>query len=312
MKPTIVFMGTPEFAVPSLDILVKNNYPVTAVITQPDRPKGRGRKVAPPPVKEYAEKAGIAVYQPERVRNEEFLELFKSMAPDMVVLAAFGQILPGEIIEGPPLGCLNVHPSMLPRYRGAAPINWTLINGERKTGVTIMRMDEGVDTGDILLQEETDIGDEEIYDELHDRLSIMGAEMLLRAVEGVAGNTLQRRPQDSSGASYAPRLTREIGHVDWNANSREIVNLIRGLSSFPGAYSYLRDKKLKIFRAVPGPLCSGEKEPGKIGRFLESGLQVTAGDGHVYLQDVQLEGKKRMTVDDFMRGYRLSDDDVLE
>jgi len=312
MKPKIIFMGTPGFAVPSLDILVKNDCHVTAVITQPDRPKGRGRKMTPPPVKEYALKAGIPVYQPERVRDEDFLEVFRKMSPDMVVLAAFGQILPGEIITQPSLGCLNVHPSLLPRYRGAAPINWALINGEKKTGVTIMMMDEGVDTGDILLQEEAGIEDEEIYDELHDRLSWMGAELILRAVEGVTEGTLQRRPQDSSGVSYAPRLTGETGHIDWNRNSREIVNLIRGLSSFPGAYSYLRDKKLKIFHAVPGPLCSGEKEPGRVGRFLESGLQIAAGDGHVYLQDVQLEGKKRMTIDDFMRGYRLSPDDALE
>jgi methionyl-tRNA formyltransferase len=312
MKPTILFMGTPEFAVPSLDILVKNDYSLLGVVTQPDKPKGRGKKLVPPPVKVFAEDAGIPVYQPDSVRDEAFLKIFREIAPDMVVLAAFGQILPKEIITLPPLGCLNVHPSLLPRYRGAAPINWTLIKGEEKTGVTIMMMDEGVDTGDVLLQDETDIAPDEIFDNLHDRLSRLGAEVLLRAVKGVAEGTIEGKPQDSSGATYAPKLSKDTGYIDWNQSAHEIVNLIRGLSSTPGAYAFLRDKKLKIFHAAPGPLSTGEKEPGKIGQFMESGLQVSTADGHVYVQDVQLEGKKRLSIDDFMRGYRLSDDDVLE
>ncbi len=305
-------MGTPEFAVPSLDILVKNSYRVLGVVTQPDKPKGRGKKLVPPPVKIRAEGAGIPVYQPERVRDETFLKVFREISPDMVVLAAFGQILPKEIIELPHMGCLNVHPSLLPLYRGAAPINWTLIRGEEKTGVTIMMMDEGVDTGDILLQEETDIAPDEIFDNLHDRLSLLGAEILLKAVEGVAEGTIKRTPQDSSQATFAPKLTKKICYIDWNGNACEIVNLIRGLSSSPAAYSFLRDKKLKIFHAVPGPLSSGEKEPGKIGQLLESGLQISTADGHVYIQDVQLEGKKRMSIDNFLRGFRLSEDDLLE
>lgn len=312
MKPKILFMGTPEFAVPSLDILVKNSYTIAGVVTQPDRPKGRGRKSLPSPVKVYAEDSDIPVYQPERVRDEEFLSLFRENVPDMVVLAAFGQILPKEIIELPPLGCLNVHPSLLPRYRGAAPINWALIEGEEITGVTIMMMDEGVDTGDILLQRETDIAPDEIFDELHDRLSHLGAEILLEAVKGAVDGSITRTPQDSSLATYAPMLTKDTGYIDWNKSAYEIVNLIRGLSFSPGAYAFLGDKKLKIFHAVPGPLSSGEKEPGKIGQLMESGLQVSTADGHVYVQDVQLEGKKRMSVTDFMRGYRFSDDDVLE
>lgn len=312
MKPTILFLGTPEFAVPSLDILVKNDYTILGVVTQPDKPKGRGKKLVPPPVKIFAENAGIPIYQPDRVRDETFLRVFREISPDMVVLAAFGQILPIEIIELPRMGCLNVHPSLLPLYRGAAPINWALINGEEKTGVTIMMMDEGVDTGDILLQEEMDIAPDEIFDNLHNRLSQLGAEILLKAVKGVAEGSIERKPQDSSRATYAPKLTKDTGYIDWNQSAHEIVNLIRGLSSTPGAYAFLRDKKLKIYHAVPGPLSTGEKEPGTIGQFMESGLQVSTADGHVYIQDVQLEGKKRLSIDSFLRGFRLSQDDVLE
>ncbi len=231
----------------------------------------------------------------------------------MVVLAAFGQIIPKDILDIPPRGCLNVHPSLLPKYRGAAPINWSLINGDGKTGVTIMLMDEGTDTGDILLQEETEIDPEEVYDDLHDRLSFRGAELLLKAVENSSAGTGTRTPQDSSGATYAPRLTKEMEHIDWGKSADAIVNLIRGFSSTPGAYSFLRERKLKIYRAVAGKAgISGEKAPGAIGQLMESGLQITAHDGHVYLQDVQLEGKKRLPIDLFLRGFRVLATDSLE
>ena len=313
MKPKILFMGTPEFAVPSLKILADEGYPIAGVVTQPDRPRGRGRKAIPPPVKTCAQELGIPVYQPDRVRDQEFLDIFRDIAPDMVALAAFGQILPREIIKFPRFGCLNVHPSLLPRYRGAAPINWALINGDTKTGVTIMLMDEGVDSGDILLQEDIPIEPGDIFDDLHATLSTMGAELLVRAVRGVADGTITPIPQDSSLATKAPRLERETGHIDWNDEPEKIVNLIRGLSSQPGAYAFFRDKKLKIFYAVPGKeKSSGEKEPGKLGKLMEAGLQVATQDGHVYLQDVQLEGKKRMSIDDFLRGHPLAADDILE
>ena len=313
MKPKIVFMGTPDFAIPSLEILLTHGYPVIAVVTQPDRPQGRGRKLIPPPLKVIAEKHAIPVLQPERVRDDEFVELFKKLSPDMVVLAAFGQIIPKDILDIPPRGCLNVHPSLLPKYRGAAPINWSLINGDGKTGVTIMLMDEGTDTGDILLQEETEIDPEEVYDDLHDRLSFRGAELLLKAVENSSAGTGTRTPQDSSGATYAPRLTKEMEHIDWGNSADAIVNIIRGLSSEPGAYSFLRERKLKIYRAVAGKAgISGEKAPGAIGQLMESGLQITAHDGHVYLQDVQLEGKKRLPIDLFLRGFRVLATDSLE
>ena len=314
MKPKILFMGTPDFSIPSLEILIRNDYPILGIVTQPDRPGGRGKKFISPPVKVVSERYNLPILQPERVKDEEFLDIFREISPDMVVLAAFGQILPREIIEFPPMGCLNVHPSLLPKYRGAAPINWAIVNGEDKTGVTIMLMDEGVDSGNILLQEETDIDPDETYDDLHDRLSQLGAELLLKAVAGVADGTITKGvPQDSSLATFAPRLTQKTGHINWENSGKDIVNLIRGLSSSPGAFSFLREKKLKIFFATSGKMeTSGEKEPGKVGKLMESGLQVTAKDGHAYLKEVQLEGRKRMFIDDFLRGYKLSPDDVLE
>jgi len=271
MKSSILFMGTPEFAIPSLKALVESGYNVAGVITQPGKPKGRGRKYIAPPVKACALDLGIPVYQPGRVRDQNF------------------------------------------KYRGAAPINWPIINGDRKTGVTIMLMDEGVDSGDILLQEETDIDADETFDDLHEKLSTMGAELLIRTVKGVIDGTISGAPQDTSLVTLAPRLGSEAGHIDWNDESEKIVNLIRGLSARPGAYSFLGDKKLKIFYAVAGKEnSSGEKAPGTPGKLMEAGLQVATGDGHVYLKDVQLEGKKRMPVEDFLRGYHLLPDDMLE
>ncbi|MDO9514509.1 MAG: methionyl-tRNA formyltransferase [Syntrophales bacterium] len=313
MKPKILFMGTPDFAVPSLKALAEADCNIVGAVTQPDRPKGRGRKPVPPPVKTCALELGIAVYQPDRVRDDAFLETFRKISPDMVVLAAFGQILPREIIDSPRFGCINVHPSLLPRYRGAAPINWSIINGDRNTGMTIMLMDEGVDSGDILLQEEVAIAPDDTFDDLHKTLSTMGAELLIQAIQGVVGGIITRTPQDPSLVTLAPRLGPGMGHIDWNNEPEKIVNLIRGLSSRPGAYSFLGDKKLKIFYAVAGKeTSSGEKEPGKPGKLMEAGLQVATRDGHVYLKDVQLEGKKRMLIEDFLRGHPLVTDDILE
>jgi len=313
MKPKILFMGTPEFAVPSLKALVEADYNIVGAVTQPDRPKGRRGKPVPPPVKTCALEMGIKVYQPDRVRDNAFLETFRSISPDMVVLAAFGQILPKEIIEFPRFGCLNVHPSLLPQYRGAAPINWALINGDRKTGVTIMLMDEGVDSGDILLQEEVAIDPDDTFDDLHETLSTVGPELLIQAVRGVVDGTITRTPQDPSLVTLAPLLEPGVGHIDWNDDPEKIVNLIRGLSSRPGAYSFIGDKKLKIFYAVAGKeKSSGDKEPGTPGKLMEAGLQVATKDGHVYLKDVQLEGKKRMLIEDFLRGHPLTPNDILE
>ena len=232
-KPRILFMGTPAFAVPALTGLVKHGYPVIGVVTQPDRPQGRGQSKAPPPVKLLAEDLGLTVLQPEKVRHPSFLSRFHELAPEIVIVAAFGQILPEEIILSPRLGCINIHPSLLPKYRGAAPINWALIRGEEKTGVTIMRMAEGMDAGAILLQEETPIGPSETFGQLHDRLATLGAELLLIALAMLRAETLQPRPQDDRLATAAPRLSRQDGLIHWKNDCRKIVSLIRGLSPTP-------------------------------------------------------------------------------
>ncbi len=305
-KPRILFMGTPEFAVPSLELLAEKAYPLIGVVTQPDRPKGRGQRLVASPVKLAAERHGLSVHQPEKVRASDFLEIFRGLAPDMVVLVAFGQILPKEIIDGPPLGCLNVHPSLLPKYRGAAPINWALIRGEEKTGISIMRMDEGVDSGDILLQEETAIEQGETYDRLHDRLAVMGAESLLRALEGLANGSIRRTPQDHSLATFAPRLKKEDGLIRWESPARQIAHFVAGLSSVPGAFTYLDGKVLKVYaaEAEEAPACCDA--PGTIIGATPKGLKIAAGGGFVYLKDVQLEGKKRMPITDFIRGFRFA------
>jgi methionyl-tRNA formyltransferase len=309
-RPKIVFMGTPEFAVPSLEILIKHDYPIAAVVTQPDRPKGRGRHMIPSPVKARAQHHRLPVLQPERARNNDFIEYLRICAPDLVVVAAFGQILPREILEIPQKGCVNVHPSLLPKYRGAAPINWAIIRGEEKTGITIMLMDEGMDTGDILAQEETRIAPEETSGELHNRLAEMGAALLLRTTEMILSGAGTRTPQDASLATYAPRLKKEDGLIRWDTEVHHIVNLIRGFSPVPGAYSFLRGKMLKIFSAT-GEEVSLTDTPGIIGRETENGLPVAARNGYVWLREIQLENKKRMPVRDFLRGFSISPGDVL-
>jgi len=309
MKPMILFMGTLEFAVPSLKILLEQNQAVIGVVTQPDRPKGRGKQPAAPPLKVFAEAHHLSVLQPERVRSSEFLELFRQLAPDLVVVVAFGQILPQEMLEQPRLGCINVHPSLLPGYRGAAPLNWTIIRGETTTGVTIMQMDEGMDSGAILLQEETAIGDQETVGELHDRLAVRGAQLLMETIGMIEAGAIRRIPQDHAAATFAPRLKKEDGLIHWEADVRGIVRLIRGLSPAPCAYTFFDGKILRIFRAVeidtPSPAL-----PGTLS-FSETELLVSAGNGSVSLLDVQLEGKKRMPVRDFLRGCRLKPGDRL-
>ncbi|MCX5845392.1 MAG: methionyl-tRNA formyltransferase [Deltaproteobacteria bacterium] len=309
-KPKIVFMGTPEFAVPSLESLLRHDYPIVGVVTQPDRPKGRGQHLLPSPVKVFAQSHHLPVLQPERVRNSEFIELFRQLAPDLVVVAAFGQKLPGEILQTPKMGCINVHPSLLPKYRGAAPINWTLIRGETKTGVTIMMIDEGLDTGDILTQQETMIDPDETFGELHDRLADIGASLLLKTIEMILSGTVKQSPQDASGATYAPRLKKEDGLIRWDADIHQTVNLIRGLSPAPCAYTFFKGKMLKIFSAQ-GEEIPVTETPGTVGRETEKGLPLAAKDGYVYLKGIQLENKKRMSVHDFLRGFHISPGDTL-
>lgn len=309
-KPRILFMGTPIFALPALRLLHELDYPIIGVVTQPDRPGGRGLKAISSPVKILASELGLPVFQPEQVKDPSFLEIFKKLNPDMVVLVAFGQILPREIIDYPPLKCLNIHPSLLPRYRGAAPLNWQIIRGETKTGVSIMIMDEGMDSGDILLQEETEIGATETFGELHDRLAQSGALLLIKSIEQLSKGNAGTKKQDASGATFAPRLKKETGKINWNHRTSDIVNLIRGLSPAPAAYTLLNGLSLKIFSAIPQP-GKVDQPPGTTGVSTADGMPVAASDGYVILKDVQLAGKKRMLIADFLRGHHLAPGTVL-
>lgn len=309
-KPTILFMGTPDFALPALRGLVHCGWPVLAVVTQPDRPQGRGRSPAPPPAKRLAEELGIPVFQPGKVRDPDFLTQFRTLSPDIVVVAAFGQILPREIIHGPKMGCINIHPSLLPKYRGAAPINRAIIQGEKETGVTIMRMDEGVDTGDILLRQETPIGPEETFGELHDRLAKLGSELLVIALAMLQSGTLLPHPQDHRFASAAPRIGRDEARIRWDRDCREIASLIRGLSPVPGANTMIAGKQLKVFAATAEPSPVSET-PGTVSGGPAGTLRVAAGNGYLLLKEVQLEGKKRMSVADFLRGCSVFPGQIL-
>ena len=304
-------MGTPAFALPALEMIHSHNYPVIGVVTQPDRPSGRGQKEVCPPAKILAQKFSLPVFQPQKVKDKSFLDIFYQLNPEIVVVAAFGQILPKAIIEFPKLGCLNIHPSLLPKYRGAAPLNWSIIRGEAKTGVTIMLMDEGMDSGDILLQQETPLGTTETYGQLHDRLARQGADLLLTAIEQVTIGTALKHPQDSSTVTFAPRLTRETGQIKWQESCSGIANLIRGLCPTPAAYTFLEGQALKIYAAEPKP-CKPEEIPGTIGAETSQGLPVAAADGYVIIKEVQLAGKKRMMIKEFLRGYHLQPGTILQ
>jgi methionyl-tRNA formyltransferase len=310
-KPRILFMGTPAFALPALRILHEQSYPIIGVVSQPDRPKGRGLKEVAPPVKLLAQELGLPVFQPRKVRDESFLEVFRKLNPEMVVLVAFGQILPKDIIDYPPHKCLNIHPSLLPKYRGAAPLNWQIINGETKTGISIMIMDEGMDSGDILLQEESPLGPTETYGELHDRMAQRGARLLIQTIEQITNGTAKRISQDTSGVTFAPLLKKETGKINWNNKAADIVNLIRGLSPTPAAHTSLDGLPLKVFTATAGE----GKVNGSPGTIIEAGaagLSVAASDGCVILKDIQPAGKKRMPVSDFLRGHHIKTGTILD
>jgi len=302
----IVFMGTPDFAVPSLRALHDSGHEMVAVVTQPDRPKGRGRKLTPPPVKETALQFGCPVLQPEKVRTHAFHEEMRRLAPDLFIVVAFGQILPQRLLEIPDIGSINVHASLLPRYRGAAPIQWAIINGDRETGVTTMMMDKGMDTGDMLLMEKTEIGPDETAAELHDRLSEMGARTLIRTLEKLQDGSLERAPQDHTQATYAPMLKKKDGKIDWSMPAERIACLIRGVTPWPGAFTFSDDMRLKIFK-----VSVLEREisvpPGTILECFDGELRVATGKSAIAIQEIQGESGKRLPIDDFLCGCRLPD-----
>ncbi len=305
----LVFMGTPEFAVPALQRLIDRGEVVSAVVTQPDRPKGRGQQLAPPPVKLLAEGHGIPVLQPARVRGPEFIEVMRELRPDLIVVVAFGQILPKALLEIPRHGCINVHASLLPRYRGAAPINWCIINGEIETGVTTMQMDAGLDTGDMLLKKATPIGPDETAQALNDRLSVIGAEALAETLDLLVRDKLTPEEQNDLLSSYAPMLKKEDGLIDWDMEPQTIRNLVRGLTPWPGAYSFMGGKTLKIFRCR---VAGGAGTPGTVLQADRSGLVIACRNGGLLVDELQLEGKKRLSAKDFLAGYNIKPGFILE
>lgn len=316
----ILFMGTPDFAQESLKSLVENNYNVIGVVTNIDKPKGRGMKMIPSPVKEYALEKGIKIYQPEKVRkNQEFIDEVKRLNPDVICVVAYGKILPKELLDIPRLGCINVHGSLLPKYRGAAPIQWAVLNGDKKTGITTIYMDVGMDTGDMILKEEVDIGDNETTGELWDRLSKIGGKLLIETLKQVENGTAPREKQGKD-FTMAPMLNKEMAKIDWESkNAKEIKNLVRGLNPIMGAYTFLNGKKIKFWKVDIDSNIGYDEENIKIfrnGTVLISdqrnGLFIKTKKGILSVLEIQGENAKKMNIGDFLRGNQIDEFEVFE
>jgi len=302
----IIFMGTPDFAVPSLKAMLDHGEEVVAVVTQPDRPRGRGRKVTPSPVKTVAEAAGVDVLQPAKIRTEEFLEQIRAYRPDLVVVTAYGRILPKALIELPSLGTINVHASLLPKYRGAAPIQWAVINGEKETGVTIMQMDEGLDTGDILLPGPLPIAEDDTAGSLAVKLADLGGRLLIEALERLRQGTLVAQKQDNGQATLAPLLDKEHGRIQWEMPAERIGCLIRGLDPWPSAFSFLGEERFRFFRPSVLRGSAGTK-PGTLVRVEKQVLRIATGSGLLEVAEMQREGGRRMSVNAFLLGHPLAE-----
>ncbi|MGB3972725.1 MAG: methionyl-tRNA formyltransferase [Peptococcia bacterium] len=311
-KLSILFMGTPDFAVPSLQALVNEGHTIQTVITQPDRPKGRGQKLAYSPVKEKALELGLPIFQPRRIREPECVAKIKELQPDLICVVAFGQILPADLLAIPKFGCINVHGSLLPAYRGAAPIQRAIMNGEDKTGITTMLMDEGLDTGDMLLQETVEITLEMNSGELHDILAALGARLLVETVRLWPEQKIQAIPQDDELSSYASMLQKEDEKIDWNWEATRIHNQVRGLAPIPGAYTIFRNQKLKIRGSRVIEVDNRGEQAGKVLELRKGqGFVVQCGQGSLLVTEVQPVGKKTMPADSFINGYRLVTGEIL-
>lgn len=303
----ILFMGTPDFAVPCLEKLIEDGHNIVGVLTQPDKPQGRKMKLTPPPVKELALKNNLEVYQPESLKNEAIKPLLEQKQPELIVVVAYGKILPKYVLDFPKYGCINVHGSLLPRWRGAAPIQWSIISGDKTAGVTTMKMSEGLDTGDMLLKYETEIGQTETAGELFDRLALSGAELLHDTIEQI--DNIVPEVQDESKANYAHMLDKQIAQIDWSKSNKEIDCLIRGLNPWPIALTTLNGERLKIYSASP------QNENGKAGEVLKAdpktGLLVACGEGSILLNEIQAVGGKRMNAKDYLRGHKIEVGSIL-
>ena len=308
----VIFMGTPDFSVGALKALAENGYEIAGVVTQPDKPRGRGKASAMTPVKEAALELGLTVYQPSRVREQSFMDTVRALNPDVIVVSAFGQIIPKALLELPRYGCVNIHASLLPKYRGAAPIQWAVMDGEPVSGVTIMQMDEGLDTGDMLAKTEVPLDPDETGGSLFDKLSRAGAELLIRTLPALEQGTLtpEKQPLESPTA-YARMIRKEDGRIDWHLEAEAIERRIRGLNPWPSAYTELTGKILKIWRAEVLPKESGQT-PGTVTEAGKGGFCVQTGKGVLRLLEVQLEGKKRMDAQAFLRGFHAAPGMKLE
>jgi methionyl-tRNA formyltransferase len=309
-KAKIIFMGTPEFAVPALKALYKSNQNVVLVVTQPDRPKGRGRKIIPPPVKEVAINLGCEVDQPASVRTVEFANRIATHEPDIIVVIAFGHIIPKNILELPKIAAINIHASLLPKYRGPAPIQWAIINGETKTGVTTMLMDEGLDTGDILLSSKIKIFSDDTSDTLHDRLANLSADVLIQTIERIETGDITPISQDHAQATYAPLLKKNDGRMNWEMPAPTLEAFVRGMTPWPGAFTFHGKKRLKIFKAMPIIIDTVEP-PGTVIKRFPDELCVAAGKGALSVIEIQGESGKRLLIKEFLQGYKIAPGTIL-
>ena len=309
-RPRIMFMGTPHFAVPTLKTLVREGYEIVSVVTQPDRPKGRGQKLTPSPVKLVAEESGVSIVQPQRL-GDDFLRMVSALEPELLVVIAFGQIIPGKVLRSVPWGGINIHASLLPKYRGSAPIQWAIIQDEPQTGLTTMFMDEGMDTGPILLQRTVAIPEGQTAGELHDRLADLAPGLLIETLRGLAQGTVKAREQDNALATYTAKLTKEHGLLDWSWPVSRICGLIRGLDPWPGAYTFFNGKMLKLYGCSFAETGQTGSAPGTVRDLTEKGLEVQAGDGPVIVREIQAPGKKRLPVREFVKGSPLSLGSIL-
>ena len=304
-NPRIVFMGTPEFAVPSFAAIYKAGYNILSVITQPDRPKGRGRKIGHSPIKAEALKHGISIIQPENLNDEEVLSTIKKMSPDIFIVVAYGLILKRSVLSVPKFGALNIHASLLPKYRGAAPINWTIFNNEKETGLSAMLLDEGMDSGDVLLTEKLSVDLTETAGQLHDRLMAISGEFILKVLNGLKAGILTPIPQDKRLVSFAPKITSNMVKIDWTNTASEVSGLIRGLDPKPGATAALNNTELKLFSSMLQKDKINGVKPGFIYEVSSKGVEVATGEGSVLVREFQCYGKKRMPASEFIKGFNI-------
>jgi methionyl-tRNA formyltransferase len=310
-RPRLIFMGTPDFAVPTLKALLDHDHHVLAVVTQPDRPKGRGKRVTAPPVKELALEHVIEVLQPEKASEDSFCDRIRAMKPDLIVVVAFGQILRKKLLDIPRWGVINIHASLLPSLRGAAPIQWTILNDESKTGLTVMQMDEGMDTGPILFQEEVSVLKDETAGHLHERLAVMAGDLMAKSLERMSGSIANAKPQDHTKATYAPKIGKELCLVNWKEEAARVSARIRGVDPKPGAYTLWEGHEIKVFAST---VIDSHRElglPGQVLGLKEECLVVGAGRGTVGIRELQYPGKNRLPAREFLRGYSLPEGAVL-